>query len=283
MRIRRLGETFAAEIEGLDLTQPLTAEEFRPIHAAFLEHAVLVIRDQRLTKAPLVAFSRHFGNLLVHVLSQYLASDFPEVMRLSNTDEKGNRVVFRNGAEAWHTDLSFTDRPSLATLLYGEAVPPAGGDTEFCDTRAAYAALDAETRARIENLKAVHSFYRYQTRRFPERPLTPEQRAKTPDVPHPIVRVHPETGRKALFIGDDVISHVVGMDKEEGKALADRLLAHATRTPFVYRHHWRRGDLVIYDNRCTLHRATGYDENTHERTLLRTSIEGTPTATASAA
>lgn len=277
MRIAPLSRGFAAEIEGIDLSRPLSDAEFRPIDRAFLDHAVLVVRGQRLTKATLAAFSRHFGELLVHVLNQYLASDFPEVMRLSNTDETGKRVVFRNGAEAWHTDLSFTNRPSLATLLYGQAIPPVGGDTEFCDARAAYEALDETTKIRIEGLKAVHSFFRYQTRRFPERPLTDEQRAKTPDVAHPIARVHPETGRKALFIGDDVISHVAGMEPAEGKALVDDLLRHATSEQFVYRHRWRPGDLVIYDNRCTLHRATGYDENAYERTLLRTSIKGTPT------
>lgn len=279
MRVKPLGRGFAAEIEGIDLADPLPDAEFDSIHRAFLDHAVIVVRDQRLAKATLAGFSRHFGELLVHVLNQYLASDFPEVMRLSNMDESGKRVVFRNGAEAWHTDLSFTDRPSMATLLYGQAIPPVGGDTEFCDARAAYDALDETTKNRVATLKAVHSFSRYQMRRFPERPLTDDQRAKTPDVAHPIVRIHPETGRKALFIGDDVISHVVGMDPAEGKALVDALLRHATDERFVYRHRWRPGDMVIYDNRCTLHRATGYDENTHERTLLRTSIKGTPTET----
>lgn len=282
MRITRLGRTFVAEINGLDLARPLTEASFQPIRDAFHAHAVLVFRDQALNKAALVSFSRHFGPLLVHVLNQYLASDFPEVMRLSNTDDNGRKVIFRNGAEAWHTDLSFTDRPSLATLLYGQAIPAVGGDTLFCDAATACDGLDDETKKRIEGLKAVHSFSRYQARRFPERPLTDEQRARTPDVLHPVVRVHPETGRKALFIGDDVISHVDGMDRAAGKALIDELLRHATKDRFVYRHRWRQGDLVVYDNRCTLHRATGYDENAYERTLLRTSIEGTPTEIAQA-
>lgn len=278
MRVSRLGRTFVAEIVGVDLSRPISDVAFQPIREVFHDHAVLVFRDQRLDKKTLAEFSRHFGPLLVHVLNQYLAADVPEVMRLSNTDESGNRIVFRNGAEAWHTDLSFTARPSLATLLYGEAIPPEGGDTLFCDTAAAFEALDAAMRCRIADLKAVHSFSRYQARRFAERPLTDEQRAKTPDVAHPVVRIHPDTGRKALFLGDDVISHVEGMDRAEGKALMDELLRHATSDRFCYRHRWRRGDLVIYDNRCTLHRATGYDENAHERTLLRTSIEGTPTS-----
>ena len=280
MRVNRLGRTFVAEIEGGDLSRLPSDAAFQPIREAFHDHAVLVFRDQRLDKKALAEFSRHFGPLLVHVLNQYLAGDAPEVMRLSNTDESGKRVVFRNGAEAWHTDLSFTDRPSLATLLYGEVIPPEGGDTLFCDATSAFEALDAAMKCRIVNLKAVHSFSRYQAHRFAERPLTDEQRAKTPDVAHPVVRVHPETSRKALFIGDDVISHVEGMDRTEGKALMDELLRHATEDRFCYRHRWRRGDLVVYDNRCTLHRATGYDENAYERTLLRTSIEGTSTSIA---
>ena len=277
MRVNRLGRTFVAEVEGVDLSRLLSDAAFRPIREAFHDHAVLVFHDQRLDKKALIEFSRHFGPLLVHVLNQYLAGDVPEVMRLSNIDESGQRVVFRNGAEAWHTDLSFTDRPSLATLLYGEAIPPEGGDTLFCDAAAAFEALDAATKRRIVNLKAVHSFSRYQAHRFAERPLTDTQRAKTPDVAHPVVRIHPETGRRSLFIGDDVISHVEGMGQTKGKALVDELLRHATEDRFCYRHRWRRGDLLVYDNRCTLHRATGYDEKAHERTLLRTSIEGTPT------
>lgn len=280
MRVNRVGRTFVAEIAEIDLSRPMSETAFRPIRSAFHDHAVLVVHDQRLGKKALADFSRHFGPLLIHVLNQYLVADVPEVMRLSNTDESGKRIIFRNGAEAWHTDLSFTARPSLATLLYGEAIPPEGGDTLFCDAAAAYEALDDSMKRRIADLKAVHSFSRYQAHRFAERPLTDEQRAQTPDVAHPVVRIHPETGRKALFLGDDVISHVEGMDRIEGKALMDDLLRHATDDRFCYRHRWRRGDLVVYDNRCTLHRATGYDENAYERTLLRTSVEGTPTAVA---
>ena len=274
MEIRRLTDTFVGEVTGVDLTRPMSAADLAPILDAFHDNSILLFRGQSPGKAPLVDFSRHFGELLIHVLAQYLASDQPEVMRLSNTDEAGNRVVLRNGAEAWHSDLSFTGEPSAATILYGETIPETGGDTLFCDCYAAYDALDGAMKARLDGMRAVHDFFRYQQRRFPERPLTAEQRRQTPPVAHPVVRTHPVTGKKALYLGDDVISHVEGREAREGKALMDALLAHATAKRFLYRHRWRRGDVVIYDNRCTLHRLTDYDGDKYERTLLRTSIKG---------
>lgn len=274
MRVRRVAETFVGEISGLDLSEPLPPALAKALNNAFLEHSVLVFHDQNLSKQQLVAFARCFGEPIIHVLSQYLASDVPEVMRLSNRDEAGNPVVFHNGAEAWHTDLSFTREPSMATILYGQAVPPTDGNTLFADGYAAYDGLDAASKSEIAGWRAVHSFQRYQRARFADRPLTEEQKAKTPDVSHPVVRTHPVTGRKALYIGDDVISHAEGRDPAKSKAFIDGLLRHATQDHYVYRHRWRRGDVVMYDNRCTLHRVTEYDTDKYERTLLRASLKG---------
>jgi taurine dioxygenase len=274
MEARPLTATFGAEIVGVDASRPLADASRRSLLDAFHEHAVLLLRGQTLTKRQFVDFSRNFGELVVHVLSQYNASDTPEVMRLSNRDEAGNPVVFHNGAEAWHSDLSFMKVTSLGTILYGVAVPPSGGDTLFADGCAAYDALDGAMKARIHGLRAVHSFSRYQSRRFADRPLTAEQRAQTPDVSHPVVRTHPVTGRKSLYLGDDVIARVEGMEEREGKGLMDDLLRHATQDRFVYRHRWRPGDIVLYDNRCTLHRVTDYDSAAYERTLWRTSLKG---------
>ena len=274
MRIARISDTFVGEISGVDLSQAIAEMDFAAISDAFLDHSILLFRDQTLSKRELIDFSSHFGEFLIHVLSQYLASDVPQVMRLSNTDEKGIRADFRNGAEAWHSDLSFMAVPSLATILYGEAIPDIGGDTLFCDCYAAYGALSEGMKDRLAGMAAVHSFHRYQRRRFPERPLTEEQKRSTPDVAHPVVRTHPVSGRKSLFIGADVISHVVGIEKRKGKKIMDDLLEHATQERFVYRHRWRKGDLIAYDNRCTLHRATEFDNDKYERTLLRTSIKG---------
>jgi taurine dioxygenase len=274
MRVRRIAETFVGEIGGVDLSQSLLPSVAKALNHAFLDHSVLVFHDQNLSKPQLVAFARCFGEPIIHVLTQYLASNVPEVMRLSNRDEAGNPVVFHNGAEAWHTDLSFTREPSMATILYGHAIPPTGGDTLFADCYAAYDGLDAATRSAIADWRAVHSFLRYQTRRFADRPLTKEQKAKTPDVSHPVVRTHPATGRKALYIGDDVVSHAEGREPAASKELLDGLLRHATQDRYVYRHRWRRGDVVMYDNRCTLHRVTEYDMDKYERTLLRASLKG---------
>jgi len=274
MEARPLTDTFGAEIVGVDVSRPLADTICQSLRDAFHKHAVLLLRGQTLTQRQLVDFSRGFGELVVHVLSQYNASAVPEVMRLSNRDEAGNVVVFHNGAEAWHSDLSFMKVTSLGTILYGVAVPPSGGNTLFADCYAAYDTLDDAMKARLQGLRAIHSFSRYQGRRFADRPLTAEQRAQTPDVSHPVVRTHPVTGRKSLYIGDDVISHVDGMDEHAGKRLIDDLLRHATQDRFVYRHRWRPGDIVLYDNRCTLHRVTEYDSAAYERTLWRTSLKG---------
>ncbi|MDA1024055.1 MAG: TauD/TfdA family dioxygenase [Proteobacteria bacterium] len=277
MHTAQLGKTFVTEIGEVDASEPISEDAFLPVREAFHAGSILVLRNQKLAHEALIAFSRHFGDLLTHVLKQYLVPEYPEIMRLSNRDEHGRKVVFRNGAEAWHSDLSFTATPSLATILYGEAIPDEGGDTLFCDCYAAYDALDKDVRNRVDGLRAVHSFTRYQQSRFPSRPLTEEQQRQTLDVAHPVVRTHPETGRKSLFLGDDVISHVEGMERTQGKALMDDLLKHSTQDRFVYRHRWRAGDVVVYDNRCTLHRATDYDEEKYVRRLLRTSIKGDPT------
>jgi taurine dioxygenase len=236
---------------------------------------VLVFREQRIDEAQQVAFSRRFGELQIHVLEQYRHPRYPEIYVLSNVDAGTDRTTGTHpdkGTLVWHSDLSFLPRPALATALYGIEVPDEGGDTLFADMCAAYDALDRETKKLLEKLKAVHDID-VSRRRAGEAPMTARQRAEAPPVEHPAVRTHPATGRKVLYVSRHA-SHVVGLPRAESDTLLERLQAHATSARFIYRHRWRARDLVIWDNRCTMHCATPYDAGAERRVIHRTVVKG---------
>jgi taurine dioxygenase len=263
-----------AEIEGIDLSLPLDGTNFAVIQAAFHEHKFLRFRGQRLTEAQQVAFSRRFGELQIHVLDQFRHPQQPEIYVLSNVDQTG-RTTGRHpdrGTLVWHSDLSFQRRPALATILYGIEVPGRGGETLFADMVAAYDALPDAMKRRIATVRAIHDLD-YSRTRAGEPPMTPRQRAEAPPVDHPLVRTHPDTGRKLLYISHHV-SHMQGMPVDEGRALLEELMAHATQDRFVYRNTWRSGDVVMWDNRCTMHRATEYDAAEERRVIHRTVVKG---------
>ena len=223
-----------------------------------------------------VAFARRFGPLQIHVLKQFLTTPHPELYVLSNRVVEGRPIGNHKEGWNWHSDLSYLEIPCLGSVLYAREVPPVGADTLFASMYAAYDALDAETRARIDSLRAVHSYAGYYAKAFADRaPLTEEQKAATPDVVHPLVRTHPETGRRSLYVGEDVVREIVGLPRTEGDALLARLNAHAVSDAFVYRHRWRVGDVVIWDNRSTMHRATPYDDRAYIRVMHRATIQGT--------
>ena len=261
----------AAEIRGVDLSR---AYDFEAIRAAFHRHLLLVFPYQRIEPRQQIAFSRRFGELQVHVLDQYRHPEYPEVYVLSNVDRSGRTTGTHpdKGTLVWHSDLSFQKRPASATILYGIEVPGAGGDTLYADMYAAYEALDPDTKKLIQDLKAVHDLDASR-RRAGEPPMSERQRVAAPPVEHPVVRTHPETGRKILYISRHV-SHFVGMPRPESDALLERLMAHATSERFVFRHRWRRRDVVMWDNRCTMHCATPYDAGAERRVLHRTVVLG---------
>ena len=275
-----LTSAFAARIDGADITGPLDAASWQEIRAAFEEHSVLVFRGQPLDDAQQIAFSRRFGDLEI-TRSMNPAAGTP-FARQSNLDiETGavipaddRRMVYQLANMLWHTDSSFKPVPSLCSLLSGRIVPPEGGATEFASARAAYPSLPEALRRRVETAVAVHDF---SWSRDQVRPgfFTAEERAVYPPVRHPIVRANPVNGRRSLFLGAHA-SHVEGLPLDEGRALLRTLLDHVTRAPFVYRHEWEAGDLVIWDNRCVLHRATPYDTARHQRLMQRTTVSGDP-------
>ena len=269
MEVRPLSAVMGAEVRDVDLARPLSAAEVQAIQQAFDRHLLLVFPAQRIDEPQHIAFSRHFGDLQVHVLDQYRHPRYPEIYLLSNV--KGGQTTGEHpdkGTLVWHSDLSFQPRPALATILYGLEVPRSGGDTLYANMCAAYDALDVSAKCKLEELRAVHDLDASR-RRAGEPPMTDKQRAAAPPVEHPMVTTHPRTGRKILYISRHV-SHIAGMKRETSDLLLDALMAHATQERFVFRHRWGQRDVVMWDNRCTMHCATPYDAAGERRVLHRT-------------
>lgn len=273
--LRRLSDVAGAEITGVDLSQPLTPSVRGAINEAFLAHRILIFRDQRLSAEQQHALTLSFGEIEGNVRRLPSGERLPVVHTVHNLDEHGQPTAAPDavGNYSWHTDKSYHAEPSLLTMLHALELPPDGGDTQFANTAAAYTALDDETKRALASLRVVHSWEA--SRRHLGVAATEEEQRERPPVVHPLVRTHPDTGEKALYLGNHA-SHVVGMPEAEGSALLDRLLAHTTEPRFVYSHRWHAGDLVIWDNRCLLHRAVrNYDMARHRRVLQRTVVKGT--------
>jgi taurine dioxygenase len=277
--VKRLPGAFGAEVVGLDLRQRLAPDADAAIQKAFLENAVLVIREQSIDRAAMKRFAETFGELEPHAvaLRQFDGEAIAGVHFISNLDANGVPVEkpVINSNYFWHSDKSYLPRPALATFLCAQEIPPTGGDTQFANLTVAYQALPAATKARISGLKVVHSL-EYMRISTGNAPPTAEEKVAAPPVVNPLVRVHPKTGRKGLFLGM-YASHVEGMGEAAGRRLIDELTAHATSTPFVYTHQWRPGDLVVWDNRCTMHRAVAnFEMGRHRRILMRCVVKGGP-------
>ncbi|WP_244133725.1 TauD/TfdA dioxygenase family protein [Burkholderia gladioli] len=266
-----------AEIVGLDLSRPIGEDDFARIHRAHLDHHVVVFRDQRITPEEHVAFSARFGPLQRHVLAQFALPGHAEVLIVSNILENGQPIGLGDAGHFWHSDLSYKEKPSLGSLLHAQELPAEGGDTLFANMHLAWDALPDALKREVEGRRAEHTYlarYAELQARSPWRPnLTPEQIAQVKAVDHPIVRTHPETGRRALFVSEHFTTRIVGLPEDESRALLDELFAHSVRDEFVYRHQWREHDLVFWDNRSLMHLAAGTPDHLR-RKLYRTTIEG---------
>ena len=278
--VRPFQTGFGAEIVNLDLSQPLNAETFKVWEDAFEEHGVVVLRGQTFTDAQHVEFSKWFGRLEDFPDPKDQASGLPTVLRVSNVERDSNRIKpiddaghksFWLGTSDWHTDSSYRPILSKASLLFSREIPKAGGDTMFAHTGLAFDALPAAKKAEIEHLVVVHDFE--ETRRRNNLPSRPEAiRKANPPVRQPLVRRLAD-GRQALLLGSH-IAYVEGMEPEKSKALIAELTEFTTQPAFTYRHKWRLGDLVMWDNRCTMHRAMEYDMQNERRVLHRTTVAG---------
>jgi alpha-ketoglutarate-dependent 2,4-dichlorophenoxyacetate dioxygenase len=276
--IRRLHPLFCAEIGGVDTGQSMDDATFADIRAAFEEHSVLIFRDQSLDDERQIAFSQRFGRLETAGKANPAAGT--PFARQSNLDLKtgavippeDRRMIYQKGNYLWHSDSSFKAVPSLCSLLSARIVPPEGGNTEFASMRAAYDALPEDVQRKLEGLTAEHSLV-WSRETVSTEALTPAMKAELPGAWQTMLRVNPVNGRKAVYAGAHA-SHVIGWSREEGRAFIKWLNDFATQPRFRYSHAWRQGDLVIWDNRAILHRATAYDTVRHQRLMQRTTIGG---------
>jgi taurine dioxygenase len=266
-----------AEILGLDLNRPLPQQDFQRLHKAHLDHHLLVFRDQRITPQQQVDFSRRFGPLQIHVLRNFQLPSNPEVLIISNIIEDGQPIGLGDAGHFWHSDLSYKETPSLGSMLHAQELPAEGGDTLFANMHLAWDTLPVALRNAVHGARAEHSYlaqYEELRRRSPFRPaLTQAQIDEVKPVVHPVVRTHPETGRKALFVSEHFTTRIVGLPEDESRALLAELFAHSVQPQHVYRHRWQPHDLIFWDNRSLMHLAAGTPAHLR-RKLYRTTIEG---------
>jgi alpha-ketoglutarate-dependent taurine dioxygenase len=273
--LEEISPTGVAEIEGLDLSHPLSAKQVDAIRQALLQFPVLVFRSQSLSKDQQAKFSVNFGELEGHIGKLSDGSTFPTVHTLTNLDAEGN-LINMDVAKLnyfWHTDKSYHAVPAFVTILHAIEIPPSGGDTQYTNTRLAYEALPPEMKSHLARLQVVHDWVASRINSGTA-PATEDQKRARPAVTHPLVRTHPDTGQKALYLGVHV-SHINRVSNTESKALLTELTGHIGQEQFVYTHRWRKGDVVMWDNRCLLHRALpNYEIARHPRILNRTVIVG---------
>jgi len=283
--IRRGDAPVGAEIVGVDLSHDVDAATFEQIRNAYYEHSVVVFRGQHLTPAQQIAFSRRFGDLEIHVLKQYLLPGCPEILVISNILEDGTPIGLADAdrVAVWHTDTSYRKAPSAGSALYALEVPrnDAGevvGDTLFASTFLAYDALSADMRRRLSGLKAVHHMTKGYDREADAPPTRikydDSQRSEIPDQAHPIIRTHPVTGRRCIYINKLCVTGIVGMPENESAPLLEEIYAHCTRPEFIYRHKWRVGDLLMWDNCSLQHLAVQDYALPQRRRMHRTTIAG---------
>ncbi|MBI4637912.1 MAG: TauD/TfdA family dioxygenase [Candidatus Rokubacteria bacterium] len=281
--VKELGPGFGAEVRGLDLRMPLDDDTFAAVRDAFHRYAVLVLPGQALDDEQQIAFSLRFGPLETSIST--IRTDRkrrvarPEISDISNVDAESRlldpadeRARYNAGNQLWHSDSSFKRVPAMASLLSAREVPPEGGETEFADLRAAWDTLPEERRTALCGLVAEHSII-YSRSLIGYRDFAEEERNALPPVQQALVRTHPATGRRSLYLGSHA-SHIVGWPVEEGRRLLRELLEFATQPRFVYRHAWHVEDLVMWDNRCVLHRGRPWDESRYRRVMHRTTVAG---------
>lgn len=283
IEVRTSGAPLGAEILGIDLSRTIDEAVFQEIVDLFHRHEVIFFREQRLTPEQHIAFSRRFGRLEQHVRKDCCRPGYPELFVVSNVIENGRPIGSQDAGLFWHSDLCYLTEPSRGSLFYAREVPVDArgkplGDTLFASGTAAYEALSEADKRKLEGLKAVNSYVKgyYRDRKSGPRPvLTAEQRQRTPDVEHPVVRTHPYTGKKSLFVCEGYTASIAGMPEEESEALLARLFEHSTRIDFVYRHRWQDGDFLMWDNCSTQHRAVMDYALPQRRLMERTTLCGT--------
>jgi len=248
------GGALGAQIADIDLTQPLLPDQVGQVRTALLDYGVVFFRNQRISEPDQVRFTSYFGQPVEHVRKQR-ARPVPEIFIISNVKEDGEPIgALGHGEVSFHSDLSYLRQPGTLSVLYAVEIPQEGGQTQWCNCTAAYADLDSDIKRRIKHLRAVH-------RHYVEEQNPPEM------IDHPVVRTHPETGRKSLYVGPHLTKHIVGMKSGESAELLALLYAHLEQPRFIWTHEWQVGDLVLWDNRPTMHRRLPFPA--HQRRLMK--------------
>ncbi len=281
MQIGYSSAPLGAEITGLDLANPVDQPTLRAIEDLFHDRGVIVFRDQQLAEEQHIAFSRRLGKLEIHVATEYLKPGYPEILVVSNVVENGRNIGLADAGQYWHSDLSYIANPSRCSLLYALEVPVKDGrvlgETLFASAAYAYESLPDLMKARLEGLRAIHSYgdrYKKQQAAGTRGALTEDQLKKVPEVSQPVVRAHPITGRKVLFVNEGFTIELEGMPRSEGDALLKELCGHITRPETLYRHQWRKGDVLMWDNCLVQHRAIKDYELPLRRRMHRTTVAG---------
>ncbi|MBT6276261.1 MAG: TauD/TfdA family dioxygenase [Chromatiales bacterium] len=279
IEIHKLHPTIGARVDGLDLRQPLSSETATALIEAWLEHKVLVLPTQAISDAEHVAFSRHFGRLEVHHQNIIRDNAVPEIFKVSNVDEDDNIRPTTDTTMAqllttkiWHTDSSFRENPAMGSILRGVEIVREGGQTCFTDMEAVLEALPDDVLGTIRDRRCRHDF-EHLSRIAAGRKPTAEEKAAMPPVWQPMVRIHPVTGRRSLYISPIYNDAIEGLDESQSKAILDQLYALVSEERFVYEHQWSEGDIVMWDNRCTMHRILPYDPD-ERRVMHRTTVVG---------
>lgn len=284
VQVVALGPGIGAEIKGVDLSKDLDDDVFNQVRDAFYEHSVVVFRDQKMTPDQQIRFSRRFGDLEKHVLSQYLHPMHPELFVVSNIiDQNGRNIGAYDAGRYWHSDLSYAQKPSLGSLLYAIEVPHDDGgqplgDTCFASVTKAYDDLPENVKRRAQGLKALnsleHRFKRLQADGDAKAVITDEQK-KVSEAIHPVIRTHPVTGKKCIFVNEGQTDHIIGLPPDEGEALLRLLCEHCIKPQYVYRHQWRVGDALMWDNCAVQHLAIADYKLPRRRLMYRTTLAGT--------
>lgn len=273
--LRPLTDTIGTEVLGVDIGKPIPSGVFDRIFDAWIRTTILLFRDQSLSPAQQIAFTRCFGDVAVYTRSEFSHPEHAEILILSNIQKDGKLIGSPVSGRVWHSDGHYLREPPAASLLYAIEVPPLGGDTWFANMYAAYESLPSKVKTLLEGRNVIISRVQSRPYNYPSRPpVTQKERAAWPDMVQPLVRTHPVSGRKALYVGGNVPWRIEGMQEHESAPLISALQVFAVQPEFTYIHAWRPGDLIVWDNRSAMHHATAYDAANHRRLMHRTTVSG---------
>lgn len=274
LKVSQLKEGFGAQIHDIDVT---TADPgtLAAVVKTFDRSGALLVRGQTMSPDGLMRFVRLFGEPELHTQTQFTLAGYPHIYLITNKVVGGKPLGSHNDGVGWHTDYSYKEVPVKMTMLYAVEVPPEGADTLLADQCAAYEALPEDMRRKLDGLVLHHSYQHFmETRQYGRKVLSAQMKAENPDVFHPLIRTHPADGRKALWVSTGTVKDIVGMPHEEAMALIDELIAFVTQDRFVFRHKWEAGDILMWDNRCTLHTGTLFDDQKYTRLIHRLWVKG---------